>query len=94
MVWWVLLRIHGSTAGLWLGQKHAIRHYVRLWAKVRAAGHHWHGKAWDISTWPGTSSPHTFVRLHLLRHVGRHHEVWAAFVHHSYLISVLIHVSH
>lgn len=98
MLWWVLWKIPGGTVPMLLGRTgpvqwfpRGIREYTRRWAEVRAAGRHWRGRAWDIGSLNGKADRHTLIRLHLIRHHG-HHEVWAAFAHHSYLLSVLIHV--
>ena len=69
-----------------------IRQYARRWARARAAGrelaHHAH--AWDTSSLYNCNR-HTLIHLRLMRHVS-HREVWAAFAHHSWLLSVVIHV--
>ena len=100
MLWWALWKIKGGPEPLLMTTHHGpigyfphgIRQYVRRWAHVRAAGHHWRGRAWDIRTLAGKADRHTFVRLHFIRHAAHHHEVWAAFAHHVHLLSVVIYV--
>lgn len=99
MLWWALWQFQGQPLPLLMTTTSGpggvfpggIREYVRRWAHTLAAGHHWRGRAWDIGSLNGKVDRHTFVRLHLMRHVG-HHEVWGAFAHHVHLISVLIYV--
>ena len=99
MSWWVLWYLKGggvepmrldSSGGMDQFPR-GIRQYVRRWAEARAAGHHWRGHAWDTGA-HGRADHHTFIRLHFVRHAGLHHQVWAAFAHHSHLITVVIHV--